>query len=96
MKSGSSTGGAHTVKVKVRYSDFTTLTRQISMKAPLAEASEIYRLARKLNGFPVKLESCLQPIISILSLINCFGFGLPPPPPWTLDIDTGAIKILKL
>jgi len=37
--------GAHTVQVKVRYSDFTTLTRQISMEEPIVEASEIYRLA---------------------------------------------------
>jgi len=36
---------AHTVQVKVRYSDFTTLTRQISMEEPIAEANEIYRLA---------------------------------------------------
>jgi DNA polymerase-4 len=36
---------AHTVQVKVRYSDFTTLTRQISMEEPIVEASEVYRLA---------------------------------------------------
>jgi DNA polymerase-4 len=36
---------AHTVQVKVRYSDFSTLTRQFSVEEPLAEASEIYRLA---------------------------------------------------
>jgi DNA polymerase-4 len=36
---------AHTVQVKVRYSDFTTLTRQISMEEPIVEANEIYRLA---------------------------------------------------
>ena len=36
---------AHTVQVKVRYSDFSTLTRQISVEEPIAEASEIYRLA---------------------------------------------------
>lgn len=35
---------AHTVQVKVRYSDFTTLTRQISMEEPVTEAKEIYRL----------------------------------------------------
>jgi DNA polymerase-4 len=37
--------GAHTVQVKVRYSDFTTLTRQISVEEPIAEASDVYRLA---------------------------------------------------
>ena len=36
---------AHTVQVKVRYSNFTTLTRQISMEEPIVEASEVYRLA---------------------------------------------------
>jgi DNA polymerase IV len=36
--------GAHTVQVKVRYGDFTTLTRQISVEEPLSEAGEIYRL----------------------------------------------------
>jgi hypothetical protein len=37
--------GAHTIQVKVRYGDFTTLTRQITIEAPLTEASDIYRLA---------------------------------------------------
>jgi DNA polymerase-4 len=35
---------AHTVQVKVRYGDFTTLTRQISVEDPLVETTEIYRL----------------------------------------------------
>jgi DNA polymerase-4 len=37
--------GAHTIQVKVRYSDFTTLTRQMSFEEPVSEAGEIYRLA---------------------------------------------------
>ncbi len=37
--------GAHTVQVKVRYSDFTTLTRQIRLEEPLTDSREIYRLA---------------------------------------------------
>ena len=36
---------AHTVQVKVRYSDFTTLTRQIRFEEPLADSREIYRMA---------------------------------------------------
>jgi DNA polymerase-4 len=36
---------AHTVQVKVRYSDFSTLTRQISLEEPIAGAGDIYRLA---------------------------------------------------
>ena len=42
--------GAHTVQVKVRYGDFTTLTRQISVEEPLTEANEIYRLGCFLLG----------------------------------------------
>jgi len=37
--------GAHTVQVKVRYGDFTTLTRQFTVEEPLTEAGDIYRLA---------------------------------------------------
>ncbi len=36
--------GAHTVQVKVRYGDFTTLTRQFSVEEPIDEANDIYRL----------------------------------------------------
>jgi len=32
--------------MKVRYSDFTTLTRQIRLEDPVTKASEIYRLAQ--------------------------------------------------
>ncbi|HTB84580.1 MAG TPA: DNA polymerase IV [Candidatus Sulfotelmatobacter sp.] len=42
--------GAHTVQVKVRYSDFTTLTRQISLEEPLTGADEIYRMGCHLLG----------------------------------------------
>jgi len=42
--------GAHTVQVKVRYGDFTTLTRQISVEEPLTESNEIYRLGCWLLG----------------------------------------------
>ncbi len=42
--------GAFTVQVKVRYGDFTTLTRQTSMDEPLNEARDIYRLACWLLG----------------------------------------------
>ena len=36
---------AGTVQVKVRYSDFTTLTRQISPEEPVEDVSTLYRLA---------------------------------------------------
>jgi len=42
--------GAHTVQVKVRYGDFTTLTRQITMEEPMTDAAEIYRLGCYLLG----------------------------------------------
>jgi DNA polymerase-4 len=42
--------GAHTVQVKVRYSDFTTLTRQISVEEPITGAADIYRLGCFLLG----------------------------------------------
>jgi len=35
---------AKTIQVKVRYSDFTTLTRQLSVENPVRDAREIYRL----------------------------------------------------
>ncbi len=41
---------AQTVQVKLRYGDFTTLTRQISVEEPITEAQEIYRLACFLLG----------------------------------------------
>lgn len=41
---------ARTVQVKIRYGDFTTLTRQISMEEPLTQGREIYRLGCWLLG----------------------------------------------
>jgi DNA polymerase-4 len=41
---------AHTVQVKLRYGDFTTLTRQISVEESITEANDIYRLACFLLG----------------------------------------------
>ena len=52
---------AFTVQVKLRYGDFTTLTRQISVEEPLADPKEIYRLAcwllarEKLVNRPLRL-----------------------------------------
>jgi len=41
---------AHTVQVKIRYGDFSTLTRQISVEDPLSEPADIYRLGCFLLG----------------------------------------------
>jgi DNA polymerase-4 len=38
------------VQVKVRYCDFTTLTRQISVEEPITESADIYRLGCFLLG----------------------------------------------
>jgi DNA polymerase-4 len=52
---------AHTVQVKVRYSDFKTLTRQISVEDPITEPADIYRLGcvllarEKLVSRPLRL-----------------------------------------
>lgn len=37
--------GALTLQVKVRYQDFTTLTRQVRISDPVVESGELYRLA---------------------------------------------------
>jgi len=37
--------------VKVRYGDFTTLTRQLTVEEPIAEARDIYRLGCFLLGW---------------------------------------------
>jgi DNA polymerase-4 len=53
--------GAHTVQVKVRYGDFTTLTRQLTVEEPLTDAADIYRLGcyllarEKLVSRPLRL-----------------------------------------
>jgi len=41
---------AHTIQVKVRYGDFTTLTRQLTVEEPITEAKDMYRLACHLLG----------------------------------------------
>ena len=52
---------AQTVQVKLRYGDFTTLTRQITVEEPLTDEKEIYRLAcfllarEKLVSRPLRL-----------------------------------------
>jgi DNA polymerase IV len=52
---------AQTVQVKIRYGDFTTLTRQVTVEEPITEAPEIYRLAcfllarEKLVSRPLRL-----------------------------------------
>jgi len=72
--------GAHTVQVKVRYGDFTTLTRQISVEDPIVEANEIYRLGcfllgrDKLVGRPLRLlglgvSSLTEPTATQLPLL---------------------------
>jgi DNA polymerase-4 len=52
---------AQTVQVKLRYGDFTTLTRQMTVEEPITDSDEIYRLAcfllarEKLVSRPLRL-----------------------------------------
>jgi len=66
--------------VKVRYGDFTTLTRQITVEEPLTEARAIYRLGcfllsrEKLVSRPLRLlglgvSSLREPTEQQLSLL---------------------------
>lgn len=71
--------GALTVQVKVRYSDFTTLARQLRVEEPITGTDEIYRLAcyllarDKLVKAPLRLlgigvSTIVQPVGSQLLL----------------------------
>ena len=62
--------GALTVQVKVRYSDFTTLTRQVRVEDPVTEAREIYRLAQFLLARDRLVKSPLRLIgIGVSTLV---------------------------
>jgi DNA polymerase-4 len=66
--------GAQTVQIKLRYGDFTTLTRQLSFEEPITEAGDIYRLGchilarERLVSRPLRLiglgVSCLGEAVS--------------------------------
>jgi DNA polymerase-4 len=62
--------GALTVQVKVRYSDFTTLTRQVRLEEPVTGAREIYRLAQYLLARDRLVKSPLRLIgIGVSTLV---------------------------
>ena len=62
--------GARTVQVKVRYSDFSTLTRQIRLEEPVTAALEIYRLAQFLLARDRLVKSPLRLIgIGVSTLV---------------------------
>lgn len=62
--------GALTVQVKVRYSDFKTLTRQIRLEEPVTTAREIYRLAQFLLARDSLVKSPLRLIgIGVSTLV---------------------------
>ena len=75
--------GAHTVQVKVRYGDFTTLTRQITVEEPLTEPHDIYRLGCFLLGRE-KLVS--RP----LRLLGLGVSTLREPAPRQLELEMGG------
>ena len=62
--------GALTIQVKVRYSDFTTLTRQVRMEDPVTQAKEICRLAQFLLARDRLVKSPLRLIgIGVSTLV---------------------------
>ena len=62
--------GALTVQVKVRYSDFTTLTRQLRLEEPVTSARELYRLAQFLLARDHLVKSPLRLIgIGVSTLV---------------------------
>lgn len=70
---------ARTVQVKVRYGDFTTLTRQVSLEEPVESARDIYRLACLL----------LQRSHLVLRPLRLLGLGVAHlcPPSQQLKLD---------
>jgi DNA polymerase-4 len=64
--------GAQTVQVKVRYGDFTTLTRQITVEEPVTEAGDIYRL----GCFLLAKEKLVSRPLRLLGL-GVSNLGLP-------------------
>jgi DNA polymerase-4 len=63
--------GALTIQVKVRYSDFSTLTRQMRVAEPLVNADEIYRLACTLLARHQLVKSPLRLIgIGVSTLVT--------------------------
>jgi DNA polymerase-4 len=66
--------GALTVQVKVRYSDFTTLTRQIRLEEPVNTAKKIYWLAQFLLARHRLVKSPLRLIgIGVSTLVSPAG-----------------------
>ena len=74
---------AQTVQVKVRYSDFTTLTRQITVEEPTSDANEIYRLA-------VHLLAREKLVSRPLRLLGVGVSGLMPPAAKQLSLPLGT------
>src|SRR5215468_7476256 len=63
---------AQTVQVKLRYGDFTTLTRQLTVEEPITDAEEIYRLA----CFLLAKEKLVSSTLRLLGL-GVSGLDLP-------------------
>ncbi|GAB4534229.1 MAG: DNA polymerase IV [Anaerolineae bacterium] len=77
---------ATTVAVKLRYSDFTTLTRQMRLSVPIDDERDIYRAALALLG---RAWQRGRPV----RLLGVAGRGLTPPVgqlPLRLSKDTGG------
>src|SRR5881392_3261565 len=78
--------GALTIQVKVRYSDFKTLTRQVRVEEPVTTAREIYRLAQFLLARD-------RLVIGPLRLIGIGVSTLVPPTRRQLVLALGAAPV---
>ena len=79
---------AQTVQVKVRYSDFTTLTRQISVEESISDANEIYRLAAHLLAREKLVHRPLR-------LLGLGVSGLTPPTAKQLSLPLEPAKLRR-
>jgi len=65
--------GARTIQVKIRYGDFTTLTRQITVEEPIDVVEDLYRLA----CFLLAREKLVSRPLRLLG-VGVSGFGEAP------------------
>ncbi len=65
---------AKTVQVKIRYGDFTTLTRQFTVEEAITEAAEIYRLGCPLLSRKRLVSRPLRPLgLGVSTLVEAAG-----------------------
>jgi DNA polymerase IV len=83
---------ARTVQVKVRYSDFTTLTRQLSVEDPLTASRDLYRLGCWLLAREQLVNRPLRLIgLGVSGLLDVRGVQMRLP----LDAVAGSRKSIE-